>query len=306
MIYFLFGQDTYRSRQKLKEIVEEYKKRHQSGLNFIKINSDEKDLDDFKQNIETVSMFDEKKLIVVEEVFQQPEYFQEELLNYLKKRKISNDKDLIVVFWDEEIKPENKLFQFLKKKAKTQEFKLLQPHKLREWIKKYIKEQDGNIDNRAVETLIEYVGSDLWRMANELDKLVSYKIRDTKYEIRAKDIEKLVKPEIDVNIFNIIDSLGQKNKKQALRLIHDYFKKGESESYLLNRFVYQFRNLIKVKSDGKLDMHPFVIKKTQSQARNFSLDELKKIYCKLLEVDLNIKTGKMDTRTALELFVTEL
>jgi len=301
MIYFLFGQDTYRSRKKLKEIVEEYKKRHQSGLNFIKITFDEKDLDDFKQNIKTVSMFDEKKLIVVEEVFQQPEYFQEELLNYLKKKKMDIDKNSILVFWAEEVKTGG-LFKFLKKKAKTQEFKLLQPHKLREWIKKYIKEQKGNIDNRAVEILIEYVGSDLWRMVNEINKLISFK----QQIIKAEDVEKLVKPEIDVNIFNIIDSLGQKNKKQALRLIHDYFKKGESESYLLNRFVYQFRNLIKVKSDGKLDMHPFVIKKTLSQARNFSLDELKKIYCKLLEVDLNIKTGKMNTRTALELFVTEL
>lgn len=301
MIYFLFGQDTYRSKQKLKEIVEEYKKRHQSGLNFIKITFDENDLGDFKQNIETVSMFDEKKLIVVEEVFQQPEYFQEELLNYLKKKKMDIDKNSILVFWAEKVEPDG-LFKFLKKKAKTQEFKLLQPHKLREWIKKYIKEQKGNIDNRAVEILIEYVGSDLWRMVNEINKLISFK----QQIIRAEDVEKLVKPEIDVNIFNIIDSLGQKNKKQALRLIHDYFKKGESESYLLNRFVYQFRNLIKVKSDGKLDMHPFVIKKTLSQARNFSLDELKKIYCKLLEVDLNIKTGKMNTRTALELFVTEL
>jgi DNA polymerase-3 subunit delta len=305
MIYFLFGQDTYRSRKKLKEIVEEYKKRHQSGLNFIKINFDEKDLDDFKQNIKTVSMFDEKKLIVMEEVFQQPEYFQEELLNYLKKKKMDIDKNSILVFWAEEVKTGG-LFKFLKKKAKTQEFKLLQPHKLREWIKKYIKEQKGNIDNRAVEILIEYVGSDLWRMVNEINKLISFKKQETSNKIQAEDVEGLVKPEIDVNIFNIIDSLGQKNKKQALRLIHDYFKKGESESYLLNRFVYQFRNLIKVKSDGKLDMHPFVIKKTLSQARNFSLDELKKIYCKLLEVDLNIKTGKMNTRTALELFVTEL
>jgi DNA polymerase-3 subunit delta len=305
MIYFLFGQDTYQSRQKLREIVEEYKKRHQSGLNFIKINFDEKDLDDFKQNIKTVSMFDEKKLIVVEEVFQQPEYFQEELLNYLKKKKMDIDKNSILVFWAEEVKTGG-LFKFLKKKAKTQEFKLLQPHKLREWIKKYIKEQKGNIDNRAVEILIEYVGSDLWRMVNEINKLISFKKQETSNKIQAEDVEGLVKPEIDVNIFNIIDSLGQKNKKQALRLIHDYFKKGESESYLLNRFVYQFRNLIKVKSDGKLDMHPFVIKKTLSQARNFSLDELKKIYYKLLEVDLNIKTGKMNTRTALELFVTEL
>ena len=121
MIILLHGLDTYRSKQKLKEIVGEYKKRHQSGLNFIKIDFKEKDFSDFKQTVETVSMFDEKKLIIVEEIFQQSEYLQEELLDYLKKRKISSDKDLIVVFWAEKIDLKDKLFQFLKKKAKVQE-----------------------------------------------------------------------------------------------------------------------------------------------------------------------------------------
>lgn len=308
MIYFLFGPDTYRSRQKLKEIIEEYKKSHKSGLNLIKINFNEKDLpagkagfNDFKQAIETVSMFDEKKLIVIEEIFRQSEYFQEELLDYLKKRKIDSDKDSIIIFWTEEIKSDSELFKFLKKKARVQGFELLQPYKLREWIKKYVREQDGNIENQAVETLIDYVGDDLWRMSNELDKLISFN-----RNIKEENIKKLVKPEIDVNIFNIIDSLGQKNRKRALKLVHDYFKKGGDESYLFNRFVYQFRNLIKVSSGGKLDIHPFAAQKTRQQARNFSFEELKKIYRKLLQIDLDIKTGKVDTRTALELFVTEL
>ena len=76
--------------------------------------------------------------------------------------------------------------------------------------------------------------------------------------------------------------------------------------YLLDRFVYQFRNLIKVKTGKCADLHPFVFRKTQSQARNFSFEELKKIYRKLLEIDLDMKTGRVDARTALELFVTEL
>lgn len=302
MIIFLFGQDTYSSRQKLREIVKEYKKRHQSGLNFVKIDFSDKDFTDFKQVIETVSMFDEKKLIVVEDIFDQSEYQQEELLNYLKKKKMDIDKNSILVFWAEEIKPENELFKFLKKKAKVQEFKLLQPHKLKEWIKKYVKEQGGNIESQAVEKLVDYVGSDLWRMNNELDKLIAFKKR----RVEARDIEELVKPEIDVNIFNTIDALGQKDKKRALKFVRDHLKRGESEMYLLDRFVYQFRNLIKVKSDGKLDMHPFVIKKTSQQARNFSFEELKKIYRKLLAIDLDIKTGKINARTALELFVAEL
>jgi len=295
MIYFLFGPDTYRSRQKLKEIIEEYKKSHKSGLNLIKIDFSEKDFKDFKQAIETVSMFDEKKLIIVENIF------QEEILDYLKNRKLDSDKDNIVIFWTREAKSDNKLFQFLKKKARVQEFELLQPYKLREWIKKYVREQDGNIENQAVETLIDYIGNDLWRMSNELDKLISFN-----RNIKEENIKKLVKPEIDVNIFNIIDALGQKNKKQALKLIHNYFKKGESEGYLFDRFIYQFRNLIKIKTGGGKDLHPFVFKKTNQQVRNFTFEELKKIYRKLLEIDLDIKTGKADIGTALELFITNL
>jgi len=310
MIIFLYGPDTYRSRKKLKEIIEEYQKRHQSGLNFIRINFDEKDLpagkaglSDFKQALKTVSMFDEKKLIILEDVFQQSESFQEELLEYLKKRNLD---DNLIIFWAEKTNPENKLFRFLKKKAKTQEFKLLQPSKLKEWIEKYVRQEGGDIESQAIETLADYVGSDLWRMSNELDKLISYKMRDTRYEIQPRDVEKLVKSKIDVNIFELVDALGQKNKKRALKLVHDYLEKGESEGYLLNRFVYQFRNLIKVKSGGGRDLHPFVFKKTLQQAKNFSFEELKKIYRKLLDIDLEIKTGKINSRAALELFITSL
>jgi len=209
--------------------------------------------------------------------------------------------DNFIIFWAEKINPQNKLFRFLKKKAKVQEFNLLQPSKLKEWIKKYIKEQGGDIESQAIEKLVDYVGSDLWRMSNELNKLIAF---DKK--IKAKNIEKLIKPKIDINIFNIIDALGQKNKKRALKLVYDYLKKGESDGYLLNRFIYQFRNLIKVKSGGGRDLHPFVFKKTVQQTKNFSFEELKKIYRKLLEMDLDIKTGRKDARTALEMFIANL
>lgn len=308
MIYFLFGPDTYRSKQKLREIVEEYKKSHKSGLNLIRINFNEKDLpagkagfSDFKQVLETVSMFGEKKLIILEDFFAQPVGFREELCDYLERKKIAEDKDRIIVFWAEKIEPKDKLCNFLRKKAEVQKFELLQPYKLKEWIKKYVREQGGSIENQASEKLVDYVGNDLWRMSNELDKLITF---DKK--IKVEDVEKLVKPKIDINIFHIIDALGQRNKKQALKLVHNYFAKGENQGYLFDRFIYQFRNLIKVKTGGGKNLHPFVFRKSQFQAKNFPLEDLKKIYRKLLEIDLGIKTGKIDIRTALELFVTGL
>ena len=53
-------------------------------------------------------------------------------------------------------------------------------------------------------------------------------------------------------------------------------------------------------------LHPYVVKKSHAQAQRFSLSELKKIYQKIFEVDLNIKTGKIDPQIALDLLIAEL
>ncbi len=322
MIIFLYGPDTYRLRQKLKEIIEEYKKRHQSGVNFIKIDLPvgkaglkENELTELEKAIKTVSMFNEKKIIVVEDIFQQPEHLQQDLLNFLREKKIDSDKGSLVIFCSEKKESKSTLFDFLKKKAKTQEFNPLLPYKIKEWIKNYVKKQGGHIENLAVEKLSNYVSNDLWRMSNELDKLIAYS-----KSITVQDVDRMVKADTDVDIFATIDALGRRNKKQALGLVNEHLKKGEGEDYLLNRFVYQFRNLLKVKSAfrenpniksinllaNKLNMHPFVVKKSIGQSKSFSFDELKKIYQKLLEIDLNMKTGKTDSRAALEMFIVNL
>lgn len=321
MILFLYGPDTYRSRQKLKEIIERYKKIHQSGLNFSRLDLTKKDppageagFSDFKERIETISMFDEKKLIVLEGLFQKDKDFQEKLHDYLKDKKLDENDDVIVVIWEEEISDsKNSLFKYLIKQAKAQEFKLLEGHRLREWVKKQIENAGGKIDGQAIDKLILFVGNDLWRMANEVQKLINYKSGF----ITADDVELLVSPEINLNIFNTIDALAERNKKRALRLFNDHLKKGENENYLLTMFIYQFRNLIRIKDllnqgvpyyllSQKTSLHPFVIRKTVSQARNFDFEELKKIYHKLFGIDFDIKTGRVEPRTALELFIVEL
>ncbi len=306
MIIFLYGKDTYRSREELRKIIEEYKKANPNWLDFVRVDASNEEIDiftQFRQSANTVSMFNEKKLIVIENIFSASQETQQRILDFLKKKNIEKDKDITVVFWTEETESQSRLFKFFEKSAKVQEFNLLQPYKLREWVKQYIREKRGDIEIRAVERLINYVGNDLWRMANELDKLLNYRSI-----IKVEDVELLVRPEIDLNIFEMVDALGYKNKSRALKLFNQHLKKGENESYLFSMFIYQIRNLLKFKSapSTKLEMHPFVIKKTSQQAKNFSFEDLKKIYQKLLEIDLDIKTGKIDTKTALEMFIVNL
>ncbi len=325
MIYFLYGPDKYRARQKLNHIIKEYKKNHQSGLSFIIIDLDSENnsfdkekLEDIKKTGNTVSMFDQKKLIVLKNSFSQSEKFQQEFLDYLKQKKAAEDKDLSIVLLEEKIDKKSKLFKFLKQKSNNQCFDLLKNHQVVKWIKGHLKKKKLDIENPALDLLIKYIGNDLWKMENELNKLISFAQKDQN-KIQIEDIKKLIKPKIDLNIFNTIDALASRNKKTALKLLNHHLQEGESPGYLLNRFVYQFRNLIKVKSflnnnypgnyysmASKLNMHPFVAKKSISQARNFTFDDLKKIYNKLLAIDLDIKTGNINSKTALEIFIFDL
>jgi len=311
MIIFLYGQDTYRLRRKLNEIIEHHKKIHKSGLNLKYLNLNEKGFEDFKDEFQSISMFAEKKLIILEETFTNQNFKE----NFLKNsKKFVNSGDIILFYETTETPRSNSLFKFLKKYTKSQEFKLLEGENLKNWVKKEIENYKVKIHPTALEKLIDYVGNDLWQMANEIRKLVSYKENK---KIEVKDIELLVKPKIEPEIFKTIDALASKNKKQALELIHKHLEKGDNPLYLLSMINFQFRNLLTIRDlieknkspytllkEAKL--HPFVIKKSYSQAQKFKIEELKKIYQKIFQVDLAIKTGKVEPETALDIFIAEI
>lgn len=311
MIIFIYGQDTYRSRRKLNEIIEHHKKIHKSGLNLKYLNLNEKSFEDFKDEFQSISMFAEKKLIIFEEAFTNQNFKE----NFLKNsKKFVDSKDIVLFYETKETPRSDPLFKFLKKYTKSQEFEFLEGENLKNWAKKEIENYKVKIHLIALEKLIDYVGNDLWQMANEIRKLVSYKENK---KIEVKDIELLVKPKIEPEIFKTIDAIASKNKKQALELIHKHLEKGDNPLYLLSMINFQFRNLLTIRDlieknkspyalleEAKL--HPYVIKKSYSQAQKFKIDELKKIYQKIFQVDLAIKTGKVEPEVALDIFIAEI
>lgn len=307
MIIFLYGQDTYRSCQKLKEITEHYKEIHKSGLSLRYFDSGNLNFQDFKSEIETRSIFREKKLVVLKNAFDDKN-FQEEFLKQGKK--FINSEDVILIYEKKEINEKSVLLKFLKKKSSLcqklvwgQEFELLEGEKLKNWVKKEFGKYQAQIDSKTLDYLINFIGNNLWQMSNEIKKLVNYKNKEI---IKVKDIELLVRPRIEADIFKTIDAIALRNKKQALELLHKHLEKGDAPLYLLAMINFQLRNLLTVKSGARLSAHPYVVKKTTQQAGNFSLDELKKIYQKIFQTDLNIKTGKIGAEAALDLFVVEM
>ena len=73
--------------------------------------------------------------------------------------------------------------------------------------------------------------------------------------------------------------------------------------FLLN----QFRNLLIIKQSPKNSgLHPFVVQKSSYLCNQFSIEQLKKIYQKIFQVDSDIKTGKIEPELALDLLLSEI
>ena len=86
MVFFLYGNDTFRSIRKLKEIVAKYRSKHKSGFNLLKTEANEEGFEQLKDRIETISMFSEKKLIIIEDLLSANKAIQEKFQKYLERK----------------------------------------------------------------------------------------------------------------------------------------------------------------------------------------------------------------------------
>jgi len=312
MIIFLYGQDSFRSKVKLDEIINEYKKVHKSGLNLIYINAEIKNsFDDFLSGFKVNSMFSEKKLIIVRSFFGSLD-FQEKFSEEIKE--IENSKDIVVIYQEGQPDKRLKAFKALQKMVKCQEFDFLSPVLLSKWTDLELQKYKSKIDSDAKNILLSFIGNDLWRLSNEIKKLSDFKKGST---INRSDVELLVKPNIESDIFKTIDALASKNKQQAMSLIHRHINNGDNVLYILSMIAYQFKNLLIIKDmiekkkpygfiAKESGIHPFVIKKNYYVCSSFSFLRLKEIYHKIFEIDLAVKTGKIDPETAIDVLISDI
>lgn len=298
MIILLHGGDTYRMKRKMKEIMDEHKEKHKSGLNLRYLEGKTVSFDDLRNEMLGISMFKEKKLVVLSDVFFNSKVKEE----IIEKGRAFIDSDNVLLLVESSMIPaKDKLLGFLEKEGKVQEFEPLSGVKLNNWAKKEIERLKGNFNDGALEKLIEYVGGDLWQLENEIKKLVNYSS-----SIKEKDVEEMVKPKYETNVFDTIDAIAAKNKKKAIELLKEHAEKGDSVLYLLAMVASQIRNIISVKSGSVSGMHPFVLRKATYQAKNFSMEDLKRIYQRIVDLDFEIKVGKIEQDMALDVLISEI
>jgi len=323
MIFFIYGENTYLSRQKLKELKDKFiREVDPTGENLSVLDGSAIDLGRINEAMASQSLFVRKRMVVVENIFaNKNKTFIDELTDYLQKQKEGNDN--IIIFWDSvsgEKQKTSKLFKFLNAQKFVQHFVPLSNTEATTWVRKEVERQGAQITLQVATHLSSLFASNLWQLSTEIEKLVNYKksLNDKgEVVVELKDIELMSRGVVDENIFAMTDAISNKNKSLALELFEKEIEAGVAEHLLIHMIARQFKILMQVKQAldsghssrqiiNDLKLHPFVVQKASAQVRNFSLETLKDIYLKLVEVDYLFKKGQGDLLNMISLFMAKI
>lgn len=192
----------------------------------------------------------------------------------------------------------------------------LDPRKRADWIRTKVKEFKKEITFEAVQLLQESAGEELERLSSEIEKLVLFVGEKT--SISKEDIQN-VHPagNQEMNIFNLVDAIGNRNKKQALRILKNLVLT-EDIGKILGMIGRQFRLILQAKelmkkgySQTKIAQEieirqNWVVGKLLGQGRNFSSKSIINKFEVLADAELNMKSGPGERLFTLEVLISKL
>ncbi len=276
---------------------------------------------------ETVPFLADKRLVVVEGL---PERFEppknprrkgprrvdrtEEIKKFVDiARSVPPFTEMVVIGGD--IRPSNPLLRALAAFARIDFFPLLKQPQLDRWVERRVKTAGGSISAPALAALVRFVGSDLWTMANEVDKLVLY---TAGRRIEEADVKAVVSYAREESVFTLVDAVLEFRGGLAQETLQQLLRAGAEPVYLLTMIARQARIILLVREmrarglsrsdiQAKLGLNSdFLIRKAWEQSERYSSARLNELYHRLLETDVSIKTGRLEGEVALDILVAEL
>lgn len=191
------------------------------------------------------------------------------------------------------------------KKAVLFESKKIYDNQVAPWIESYLKKKNYSINPKAAAMLAEFLGNDLGKVVNELDKLMI--LIPPNSEITPEHVQKNIGISKDFNVFELQAAIGKKDFLKANQIVK-YFGANEKENPLVMTIssLYGFFSKIllyhslKDKSRNNaaasLGVSPYFVGDYERAAKNYTSSKIKFIVNYLREGDLKSK-GVDDTGT---------
>jgi DNA polymerase-3 subunit delta len=293
-IYLLQGEEPYYIDQISNYIEKNVLTEAERGFNQTVFYGKDSDAITIAESSMRFPMMANKQVIIVKEA--QTLNKIEILASYAEKPLVSTI--LVLNYKYKKLDSRTKLAKSIKKNGVIYTADKIRDYKLPDWINVYLTHRNFSITPQAAQILTAYLGTDLSKVANELDKLV-IAVKDTN-KITPEHIEKNIGLSKDFNVFELQNALGEKNVLKSNQIIQ-YFGANATLNpiqktvanlyfYFSKLFTYHF---LKDKSErnvaAQLRLHPFVAKGYITAAKRYSPTKLYEIMGILREYDMKSK-----------------
>lgn len=219
----------------------------------------------------------------------------------------------VLIFIDGEIRKNNPLLAALSPVAKKEEFPFLKDEEIRQWIEKRAAQYGARLSTEVITDLIDLIGSNLWVLGSELEKLSLFCEGKA---ITRSDVKQVVGYSRENSIFQLVDAVMYRRIKTAQELLHQLLDAGVGPPHILFMITREVRRMLLAKAASAGRMLPPELagelrlagekdlRIATSKARRYSEAALEELYHRILETDIQIKTGRYEAQLALELFVS--
>ncbi len=320
-VYLLYGAESFLINETKQLLMNHVLNVDELDFNLSSYDLEETPIEVALEEAETYPFFGEKRLVFLhnpvfltaEKTKEKTEHNLTKLESYLKEP--SPYTIIVFVAPYEKLDERKKITKELKRNAAQLEAKKLNEAELKFWIKERAGFNHVEIETRAVELMLTLAGANLFMLTGEVDKLALYV--GSGNHIDEQTVDLLVARSLEQNIFTLVDKIVHRKIDEALRIYYDLLKQNEEPIKILSIITGQFRLIYQVKELARkgygqqqiasfLKVHPFRIKLAAGQAQLFSEQELAKIIHSLAEADYEMKTGGMNKKLLIEMFLFKL
>ena len=315
-IYLFYGEETFLLEQQVEKIKRIFGEKVK-GINYILI--DETNVQELISDIETPAFGFEKKLIIAKNtgIFKREgkgrsggasKELKEKINEYIKQNIELINNVAIIIFIEDEVE-KNSIYNTIEKLGNTCEFEEQKPIQIIKRLKNISNNYKVNVNENVLQYLIESCGTNMQDLINEIRKLIEYAGENG--IIQKEDINKLCTKKVESVIFDLTDSLGKKNIKEAIEVLNNLINSKEPIQKILITLYNHFKKLYLVKLSlnenrdiaSVLRLKPnqmFLINKYKIQAKEFKEKELRQIIQELEDLDYKYKIGLIDLNIGLE------
>jgi DNA polymerase-3 subunit delta len=294
-IYFLMGEEPYYIDKISQYIEQNVLTEEERGFNQMVMYGRDVTVDDIVGQAKRFPMMAEYQVIIVKEA-QDLSRTIDQLADYAKNPQLTTV--LVVCYKYKKLDKRKASYKAIKKSGVIFEGKKLYDNQVPDWIRRVLSSKKYTISPKAALMLVEFLGTDLGKINNELEKLQIVLPEGT--EITPEHIEENIGISKDYNNFELRKAIGAKDQLKAFKIV-TYFANNPKDNPMVvtvSLLFSYFTQLLKLHGltdknprnvASAIGVNPYFVNEFITASKNYPMRQVSQIISTIREFDLKSK-----------------